>query len=138
MILFDINIFVDVLSARQGFDKSAQLIDLVEKGELEGVISSLTIPILWYITSQSIGFHDAKIIVEEIIKGFIIQALDEEIIRNSFKSEMKDFEDSIQYYSAKSYGCKSIITRNKRDFEGIDDIVIKSPEEFLEERNLKT
>jgi predicted nucleic acid-binding protein len=131
-ILLDINVFLDVLSARAGFDSSAKIIDSVEKKEIFGVISALTIPILWYITSETLKETKAKEKVEEITKGFKIQELDEEIIKKAFCSSMKDFEDSIQYYSAKSSNCTTIVTRNKKDFKELEEISIQTPEEFLE------
>ena len=131
-VLLDINIFVDVISARLGFVSSAKIIDSVENKEISGVISALTIPTLWYITSETLKKTKAKQKVEEIIKGFKIQELNEEIINKAFSSSMKDFEDSIQYYSAKSSQCYTLITRNKKDFKTIEDISIQTPEEFLE------
>nr|WP_265391455.1 hypothetical protein [Leptospira kanakyensis] len=43
---------------------------------------------------------------------------------------MKDFEDSVQFFAAKSKKVKYIITRNKKDYPSSEIIVI-SPKEFL-------
>jgi hypothetical protein len=45
---------------------------------------------------------------------------------------MEDFEDGIQYQSALRVGCKSIISRNKKDFPDTPIITVLTPEEFLE------
>jgi hypothetical protein len=45
-------------------------------------------------------------------------------------SSIKDFEDSIQYFSAKSKKINFIITRNKKDYPD-GEIKPLSPREFL-------
>lgn len=44
----------------------------------------------------------------------------------------KDFEDALQYYTAKENGVDCIITRNKKDFY-FSDFPVYTPEEFLSE-----
>jgi hypothetical protein len=47
------------------------------------------------------------------------------------RSDFKDFEDAIQYYSAKGQvGINAIITRNPKDF-AVKDLAILSPDEAL-------
>ncbi|WP_279638501.1 hypothetical protein [Leptospira congkakensis] len=43
---------------------------------------------------------------------------------------MKDFEDSVQFFAAKSKKVKYIITRNKKDYPS-SEIIVTSPKEFL-------
>lgn len=43
--------------------------------------------------------------------------------------KFRDYEDAIQYYSAKSK-CDVIVTRNKKDFPH-KDVKVMNPEEFL-------
>ena len=51
---------------------------------------------------------------------------------------MKDIEDLIQFYKAKSSNCDAIITRNIKDFKKIStEIKIQTPEEFLTEENIE-
>ena len=45
----------------------------------------------------------------------------------------KDFEDAIQYSAALNGKCDCIITRNKKDFVDFSDMLIFTPEEFLEQ-----
>lgn len=43
----------------------------------------------------------------------------------------KDFEDALQYYSATSFGCDAVITRNIKDFP-FAEIPVISPASFVE------
>lgn len=137
MILVDVNIFVDVLSGRENFENSIKIIDLVKKEKIQGSISALTVPILFFLLSKCQDPRIAKNSVEEITKGFDIVPLTIQILQKSFESELNDFEDAIQFYSAIEGKCKIIITRNKKDFEVCEGVKILTPEEFLAKRGLK-
>jgi len=65
-------------------------------------------------------------------RGFKIVPLSEDIIAKSFdEKRIRDFEDALQFYSAKLTS-DSLITRNKRDFEPIrNEIEVLTPEEFF-------
>ena len=130
MIFLDTNILVDVLSAREGYDTSAEVVESIRAGRETGCISALTIPIVWYVLGErreSIGEIDT------LVKHFSVVPLDLQILKTSFKSSMGDFEDSIQLNSALKKKCSTLITRNKRDFK-TDRITVLTPEEFLEGR----
>lgn len=43
----------------------------------------------------------------------------------------KDFEDAMQYFSAKEIGADCIVTRNVKDFD-FAEIEVLTPHEFLE------
>ena len=64
--------------------------------------------------------------------------VDSATLEQSVKSEFKDFEDAMQYFSAKHENMDYLITRNKKDFE-TSDIPVYEPQEFvdflLNERN---
>lgn len=128
MIFLDANIFVDVLSAREGYESSAEIIESVKDGKEGGCLSALTIPIIWYVLGES---RESVKEIETLAKRFKIIPLNNQILKSSFRSGMGDFEDSIQLNSALKGGSKFLITRNKKDFEPHDGITVLTPEEFL-------
>ena len=115
-VLVDVNIFMDVLTKREGWKASIVILECVRKEKIKGIISAITPPILWFLLSKEFSEAEAKEITYDIIKGFEIADLSSEILHLALKSEFEDFEDGIQYYSAKSSDCRVIITRNKDDF----------------------
>lgn len=63
-------------------------------------------------------------------KGFGIIELDNRILKDVIRdSKFNDYEDAIQYHSAKTLHC-IIVTRNKKDFPKKKEIL--NPEEFLQ------
>jgi len=63
-----------------------------------------------------------KFSIIDLTTGLIQKAFDEENI--------PDFEDCIQYHSAKAASCNAIITRNTKDFRKVE-LDIYTPEAFL-------
>jgi len=118
-----------------GMESSLEVIEMVRKGDISGHISALSVPILWFLTEKNLSELEAKEVTKSIIKGFSIITLNPEILNKSFKSEMGDFEDAIQLYSAVKGNCKYLITRNKKDFIQSGKLSIITPEEFLSLRN---
>ena len=57
--------------------------------------------------------------------------IDSSTIEQSIKSEFRDFEDALQYYSAKQEGIDYLITRNKKDFSA-SEIPVFEPQEFID------
>lgn len=132
MFLVDINIFEDVIRRRKDWEGSLCILSEVRKGKIKGFISALTIPIIYFLRPKSLTEKERREKVKEVKDGFEIIDLSAQIIEDSITDiKLFDFEDAIQYYSAKDKKIPIIITRNKKHFEIKSDVQIKTPEEFL-------
>ena len=135
-VFVDVNVFMDVQRKRAGWKQSFAVIKSVVEGRNEGYVSALTPVIIYFLRRRVRDEESARRETSDLIKGFKVVSLTEEILSNSFKEErIDDFEDAIQFHSAK--GCDVFVTRNKRDYEGVrDQIEILTPEEFIERHGL--
>ena len=131
-VLVDVNVFMDVLQARNGIKSSSWTLSILrERNQYCGFVSALTIPILHYFESRRYSDSEARANIQEILENFTIIDLTTELIRRSFAEEsIPDFEDCIQYHSAKVALCDAIITRNTKDFREVE-LSIYTPEQFL-------
>jgi hypothetical protein len=60
-----------------------------------------------------------------------ILKIDSNIIKSALSSEFKDFEDSVQYFTATEHTkIDCLITRNVKDFKGIN-LPVMTPHAFL-------
>lgn len=132
-VLLDVNIFMDVLQARQGVQASLKVISLLKRqGEHQGYVSVLTIPILYYLISRDYSDQEARACVQRITQGFFPVNLTGKLIQKAFvEDKIPDFEDCIQYHSAKATRCQAIVTRNTQDFRKIE-LEVYTPEGFLQ------
>ena len=94
-------------------------------------ITTITITDVLYITKKT--FSDStlqKNKLADFFSDFKICKTTQKQIYQAFKSQMKDFEDAVQAFSAKASGVKLIVTRNTKDFN-YSPIKAVTPEEFL-------
>lgn len=93
-------------------------------------ISALSVANILYVVRKKTKENRKEIL--KIIKSiFIITTLDENILETAMETEFKDYEDGLQFISAKQSDCEAIVTRNKKDFSE-STINVFTPEEFLE------
>jgi predicted nucleic acid-binding protein len=132
-ILLDTNILLDVLTQRQlFFEDSAKVWTLVQSGLVEGYLSAISVNNLYYIISKLRDRKMAEAFVDNVLHDFKIASLTKTIFKQARNVRGKDFEDSIQYFSAIQEGCEVLITRNKRDFPTLG-LQVFTPAEFLKQ-----
>lgn len=131
-ILVDVNIFEDVFRYRSGWKSSLAAIGKVKNKEVKGYISALTSPILYFFRRKFHADRKARRMVRQFISEFHVISLNGRILDFSYKSKLPDFEDAIQFFSAKEAQVDYIVTRNKKDFQQ-KDIVVVTPEELLKQ-----
>lgn len=130
-LLVDVNVFIDVITKRMNWEGSLRVLNLVRQSpKIEGWISALTIPLLYFFRLRVVEEGQARIDAQETVKGFRLVPLTQEIIGNALASELPDFEDNIQLQSAEAISVAHLITRNKRHFQPAQ-VSILTPEEWL-------
>ena len=130
MILIDVNIFMDVLEQRTGWEASLKLLMNVRKGKQQACICALTVSVLYFLRSKFYTEEQSRNDVREITRGFEIVGLDKNILDKAFTIDFPDFEDAIQYFSALEHKCTAIVTRNGKDFRS-SAIRVVTPEEMI-------
>ena len=130
-LFIDTNIILDLLGERDLFyEAAAKLATLADKGKVTLVVYPISFATVNYFLSK---FETAKIAREKLRKFKILTEicqLDEHIIDKGLNSSFKDFEDSLQYFSAVDSGCEIIITRNGKDFKN-SLLPVMTANEFL-------
>jgi predicted nucleic acid-binding protein len=117
-VLVDTNIVLDLLAKREEFFPEAQeLFTLSDNKKVKLYISSLTFANTYYILSQSLKIDNARKILRKFKVLIEVLPMDDKIIDLSLDSDINDFEDAIQYYTAIEKNVDIIITRNLKDFK---------------------
>ena len=132
-VFLDANVVIDFLCEREGFYLPAA--KLVVKGfnkEIKLFCSSLSLATASYFMGKG---NATKEEITQKISDFLtvcsVTPVDENIVRASLSSDFSDFEDALQYFSAKQCDIEAIITRNKKDFK-TSEIPVLLPTEDLE------
>ncbi len=130
-IFLDTNVILDLLAQRVPFfDSIARLATLADQKKLILVASPLSFMTVDYVLNK---YESSESVLSKLRKFKIICEVcevNEETVEKGLNSNFKDFEDSIQYYTAIQSKCSIIITRNGKDFK-YSNIPIMTAEEYL-------
>ena len=118
-IFMDTNVVIDFLADRQPFSlPAARLFDLAVSGKVRIYISAVSYNNIYYVLRQSLTNNATVKLLEELAEMTEITDVTKAIIRQSLKTDFKDYEDAIQYYCALSMPqIDFIVTRNTKDFK---------------------
>jgi predicted nucleic acid-binding protein len=134
-IFLDTNILLDVFSQRVPFYPfSARVLTLVEQQYVIGCTSSLNFSNLFYILRKQRSREVALTHLRQLASFIKILTVDEQVITQALHSSFKDFEDAIQYYTAKGLNIKFLITHNTKDYASVDSKLMQvvTAEEYLQ------
>lgn len=130
-IFLDTNVILDLLGERvQFYTPMAQIASLADYGKIRLHASTLSYSTIYYVLSK---FEKSSQVKDKIKKFRLLSKsidLTDQIIEKALLSEFRDFEDGLQYFSALTASCNSIITRNAKDFKS-SAIPVMSPIEYL-------
>ena len=130
-IFIDVNVFIDVMTKRNGWSESLRVLNLTRRShEIDSWTSALTLPLIYFFRRRVVDEATARADAQAILKGVHLVALSQTILNLAQVSVGPDFEDNIQIASAESISANHLITRNKKDF-GTSQITVLSPEEWL-------
>jgi predicted nucleic acid-binding protein len=130
-VLIDTDIIMDLFSKREPFfHYSAELFSLIDIGNVHGFVSALIFPNLFYILCKQISIREAKNALLKLKVLTSVLPVDEKIIDLALSSNLKDFEDAIQYCVAMKNKINIIITRNTKDYAKAD-IEAMTAKEYL-------
>lgn len=118
-IFIDTNVVIDFLADRQPFAMdAARLFDLAIDKKVRIHISAVSYNNIYYILRQSLTNNATIKLLDELAEMTEITDVTSAIIRQSLKTDFKDYEDAIQYYCALSISqINFIVTRNTKDFK---------------------
>jgi predicted nucleic acid-binding protein len=115
----DTNIVIDFLTDRKPFSSLAgKLFDYSEKGEVKLYLSAVSYSNIYYVVRKVSSHKETIKILSRLEEMTEIIDTTSSTIKNAIDSEFKDFEDALQYYSAKlNTNINGIVTRNGGDFK---------------------
>jgi len=131
-VSFDTNILLDVLANRTPFvDVSQKLWELSELNEIHGVISILSFNNIFYIVRKASNEIVARECLRKLRDVFQPIEIDSKILHQAMDSQIKNFEDAIQYFSSIRAKASHLVTRNPVDYPSDPILPVVSPEIFL-------
>ena len=131
-IFLDTNVIIDFLADRKPFSVAAAgIFNYAVLGKIKLYISAVSYNNIYYILRQSFSNTQTIKLLDELSQMTEIADVTKAIIKNSLKSDLRDFEDAIQYNCALSLNkIDFIVTRDTKDFKK-SVLPVMNPEEAL-------
>ena len=130
-IFLDTNIIIDYLSKRIPFGEAAKQIFTISPRNNQLCISALSVTTIYYVLKKHFTHPELLQMLDDLQQIVEILPTDDAIISAAIRSEFKDFEDAVQYYTAMAGNVSVVVTRNPKDF--VHSIIpVYTPIEFLQ------
>ncbi len=138
-VLFDTNVLLDALLAREPFVADAAfLLEAVEAGRLEGFMSATTVTDVHYLIGrQTKSAEIATTAVTRLLKLMEICPVDRGVSEQAIVLKLADFEDAVQVACAISLRLEAIITRDIPGFTNSSSVFWRAESSFGMSRCLK-
>lgn len=131
-ILIDTNVILDVLCNRPEFvEASSKIWKFCEVDQIEGYISSLSVPNIVYILRKELTPQKTAQLIQQITMIFKIVDLKATDLKSAAEMFLSDYEDALQMCQAVRINADYIVTRNIRDFKESKIPALK-PSELIE------
>ena len=131
-VLVDTNVVLNVLLKHADFYMdSFAVFQLSDSGNVNGVLAAVSLTNIFYILRKT-GKSSEEVYqdMDDICGIFTAASVSETTISNALALRWKDFEDAVQFITAKESNVDFIITWNKADYEA-SDVPCKTPTEFI-------
>lgn len=131
-VFLDTNVIIDFLADRKPFSVAAAgIFNYAVLGKIKLYISAVSYNNIYYILRQSFSNAETIKLLDELSQMTEIADVTKAIIKTSLKSDVKDFEDAIQYNCALSLKkINFIVTRDTKDFKK-SVLPVMNPDEAL-------
>jgi predicted nucleic acid-binding protein len=136
-VLIDSDVILDSLFDRKPFAEHATIIlKMCETGKINGFLTPLIYSNIYYLLRQTAKHEKVIEKLKQLLKITEVLQMDRKVVENALNSEFKDFEDSLQNYSAFNSGkIEVILTRNLKDYKN-SELGVFTPETYLKSINL--
>lgn len=130
----DTDVAIDILTKRQPhFASSVKLLELAAQGTVRLSLSESSISNLFYFCFNFYKLVDAKERLEEFLNLCLIVSGGQLAALKALRSNFKDKEDALQFFTAELAGIPFLVTRNKRDYRMTSAILqVYTPVEFYD------
>lgn len=139
-LFLDTNVLIDFILERPAFYlPTAMIVSFAVEGKIGLAVSSMSV-----VTANFICVERSKMPLDnfrkkiDFLREYLeITSVDSADIYQSYDTKWKDFEDGVQYASAKRWGADYIVTRNVKDFEESNGDVITPDETCVKLQNFE-
>ena len=132
VLFVDSDVILDVLEQRKEFyEYSALILSLGDEKKVKLVTTSLVFANVYYLLRKHLGIEKAKESLRKLRIIIDVISVNSKEVDLALNSELSDFEDALQYFTALDSKIEFIITRNVRDYKN-PKLIVQTPQQYIE------
>ena len=132
VLFVDSDVILDVLEQRKDFyEYSALILSLGDEKKVKLVTTSLVFANVYYLLRKHLGIEKAKESLRKLRIIIDVISVNSKEVDLALNSELSDFEDALQYFTALDNKIEFIITRNIRDYKN-PKLIVQTPQQYIE------
>ena len=137
VLFVDSDVILDVLEKRERFyEYSAQILSLGDEKKVKLVTTSLAFANIYYLLRKHLGIEKAKESLRKLRIIVDVISVNAKEVDLALNSELSDFEDALQYFTALDGKIEFIITRNVCDYKN-PKLIVQTPQQYIAGLNNK-
>jgi len=130
-LFIDSDIILDVVAQRDVFyEPAAEILDLGYEKKLDLYTTAVVLANVFYVIRKKYGMEKSREQIKKLRLIMKILPVTEKTVDEVLNSRIGDFEDGLQYFSAKENKIPVILTRNIKDYKE-KDVVVHTAEEYI-------
>jgi predicted nucleic acid-binding protein len=135
-VLIDSDVILDSLFNREPFaEYSTAVLSMCESKKIHGFLTPVIYSNVYYLLRQTAKHNKVIEKLKQLLQITDVLEMDKIVVEKALNSEFKDFEDSLQNFSAVNSGkIDLILTRNLKDYKN-SDLGVFSPETYVKAIN---
>lgn len=132
VLFVDSDVILDVLEKREQFyEYSAQILSLGDEKKVKLVTTSLVFANIYYLLRKHLGIEKAKESLRKLRIIVDVISVNAKEVDLALNSELSDFEDALQYFTALDSKIEFIITRKVCDYKN-PKLIVQTPQQYIE------
>lgn len=131
-LFVDANLLVAVVNKEYPlFTYASRILSLSERKGFRLYTSPICLAIAFYFSEKKSGRKIASKKMAVLVEHISVATVDAAVVNQAVQQKnIDDFEDGMEYFSAKNAGCEIIVTENPGDFH-FGDLKVMRAEEFI-------
>jgi predicted nucleic acid-binding protein len=130
-VFLDTNVVLDVLAKRQPFhDEAARIWALAERGRISALVSAVSVTHIYYIGRKLSSHAQAMDMLRKLRSVARLVSCDAAVVNRAIDAAFSDFEDAVQFFSARAANADNLVTRDIDHFPD-DELPVLTPKAFL-------
>ena len=116
-ILIDLNVILDVLLERSGYQASQSVLELQQtKGHILFISGHTVTTFAYLLEHAKVPRKDITRHIDWLLRTFSVVSTSAEILKGALESRITDYEDAVIEQAALECRASLIVTRNTKDF----------------------